>query len=55
MGNIFTSPTVSIPLREYEDLLRESERIECVKNYFYSTENPNLGAIMAILEEGKEV
>lgn len=54
MANLFSVPTVAIPLKEYEELLRESERIECVKHYVYSSEYPNIGVVMAILEQGKE-
>lgn len=53
MTNLF-APTVAIPLKEYEELLRESEKIECVKHYVHSTEDPKLGVAMAILEKGKE-
>ena len=53
MANLF-APTVAIPLREYEELLRESEKIECVKHYVHSTTYPNVDVVMAILEKGKE-
>lgn len=48
------APTVAIPLKEYEELLRESEKIECVKHYIHCSAEPNTGVVMAILEKGKE-
>ena len=54
MANLFAVPTVAIPLKEYEELLRESEKIECVKHYVRSTAYPNIDVVIAILERGKE-
>ena len=46
---------VAIPLQEYKELLRESEKIEFVKHYVGNTEYPHIEMIMAILDlKGEE-
>lgn len=44
---------VSIPLAEYEDLLRESEKVECLKRYIVSADDVLLDTIFSILDYKK--
>lgn len=46
-------PMVSIPLAEYEDLLRESEKVECLKRYIVSADDVLLDTIFSILDYKK--
>ena len=38
MGNLY-SQVVAIPLVEYEELLRESEKMECIKRFYGASRN----------------
>lgn len=56
---LFDIPTVTIPIKEYETLIRESEQVAIIKGLLVKSEYISTGDLRVILnvekpEEGKE-